>query len=151
MLIAQSASDETPYAEKLRSLMQMPVSAVGVREAIGVNVHTDLDEVCRVLAKYHLKKVPVLDDDRIVGIINRSDITRYSMEEYLAGRPEDAMYCSSDGPVCTAPADAAADAADASSDAAANTAADAPSAADVPANRAATAPSDGPADAPSSK
>ena len=110
MLIAQSASDETPYAEKLRSLMQLPVSAVGVREAIGVNVHTDLDEVCRVLAKYHLKKVPVLDDGRIVGIINRSDITRYSMEEYLAGRPEDALYCGSAGPErAVAPAEGEAD------------------------------------------
>lgn len=98
MLIAQSANDDTPYAEKLQSLMQQPVSTVGAREAISVNMHADLEEVCRLLARYHLKKVPVLDDGKIVGVINRSDITRYSMEEYLSGRPQDAVYCGTESP-----------------------------------------------------
>ena len=93
MLIAQSANDDTSYSEKLAGLMQQPVSAVGAREAISVNVHADLEEVCRMLAKYHLKKVPVLDGQRIVGIINRSDITRFSMEEYLEGHPQETVYC----------------------------------------------------------
>ena len=48
-------------------------------------------------ADNHLKKVPVMEDGKICGIINRSDITRYSMEAYLEGRPEDAVYCEGDG------------------------------------------------------
>ena len=31
----------------------------------------------------HLKKVPVLDKGEIVGVVNRSDITLYSMRTYL--------------------------------------------------------------------
>ncbi len=84
VLIATSANDTTTYDEKLEQIMHLPVSSVGVKGTIGVNIHADLEEVCRVLANNHLKKVPVIEDDHIVGVINRSDITQYSMESYLA-------------------------------------------------------------------
>jgi CBS domain-containing protein len=32
----------------------------------------------------HLKKAPVLDGDKMVGIINRSNITKYAIDQYLA-------------------------------------------------------------------
>lgn len=82
-LIATSAYENTPYDEKLNEVMGLPVVSVGAKGVIGVSVHSDLSEVCRVLANNHLKKVPVLDDGKIVGIINRSDITKYSMQSYL--------------------------------------------------------------------
>ena len=37
--------------------------------------------------------MPVLESGHIVGIINRSDITQYSMAAYLADHPERAVYC----------------------------------------------------------
>lgn len=83
-LIATSASESTPYDEKLAQIIDLPVTKVGVRDLIGVSVNSDIQEVCRVLAKNHLKKVPVLEHGKIVGVINRSDITHYSMEAYLA-------------------------------------------------------------------
>lgn len=86
VLIATSATEDTPYKEKLEHIMSLPVSTVGAKGLIAVNINSDLGEVCRVLANNHLKKVPVLDDGKIVGIINRSDITHYSMEAYLDGR-----------------------------------------------------------------
>lgn len=100
VLIATSAQDETPYNEKLEQIMKLPVTSVGVRDSIGVNIHADIGEVCRVLAQNHLKKVPVLDGGHIVGIINRSDITHYSMEAYLEGRPDEAVFCPVDGEPC---------------------------------------------------
>ncbi len=84
VLIAMSANDTSTYDEKLEQIMDLPVSEIGAKGTIGVNIHADLEEVCRVLAKNHLKKVPVIENDRIVGVINRSDITQYSMESYLA-------------------------------------------------------------------
>ena len=47
-----------------------------------------------------------MEDGKICGIINRSDITRYSMEAYLEGRPQDVAYCDDeDGKAeCEAPA-----------------------------------------------
>lgn len=79
-------SDHKDYAHKLEHLMGMKASDIGAKEIIGVSVHADLPEVCRVLGENHLKKVPVLEDGIIVGVINRSDITHFSMEKYLEER-----------------------------------------------------------------
>ena len=85
------------FARKLDELMTMPAKSIGAKGIIGVDVHADLPEVCRVLGENHLKKVPVLDEGQVVGVINRSDITHYSMEQYLAERGEEAL-AAGDGP-----------------------------------------------------
>ena len=77
------------FARKLDELMGMPAKSIGAKGIIGVDVHADLPEVCRVLGENHLKKVPVLDEGQVVGVINRSDITHYSMEQYLAERGDE--------------------------------------------------------------
>ncbi len=79
-------ADHAGFAQKLEKLMGMHASDIGAKGIIGVSIHADLPEVCRVLGENHLKKVPVLDDGVIVGVINRSDITHFSMEKYLAER-----------------------------------------------------------------
>ena len=83
------------FARKLDELMGMPAKSIGAKGIIGVDVHADLPEVCRVLGENHLKKVPVLDEGQVVGVINRSDITHYSMEQYLAERGEEALAAGS--------------------------------------------------------
>jgi EmrB/QacA subfamily drug resistance transporter len=82
-LIMASASDNSEFSEKLEHIVSQPALNVGVHKSIGVDVNTDLREVCRILSSNHLKKVPVLSGGRIVGVVNRSDITKYSMEAYL--------------------------------------------------------------------
>ena len=79
-------ADHAGFAQKLEKLMGMRASDIGAKGIIGVSIHADLPEVCRVLGENHLKKVPVLDGGVIVGVINRSDITHFSMEKYLAER-----------------------------------------------------------------
>ncbi len=79
-------ADHAGFAQKLEKLMGMRASDIGAKGIIGVSIHADLPEVCRVLGENHLKKVPVLDNGVIVGVINRSDITHFSMEKYLAER-----------------------------------------------------------------
>ncbi|WP_205408844.1 MDR family MFS transporter [Bifidobacterium lemurum] len=75
--------DRSDFGERVGRLADMKVTAIGAKGVIGVDVHAGLPEVCRVLGDNHLKKVPVLQDGRIVGVINRSNITRYSMESFL--------------------------------------------------------------------
>ena len=79
-------SDHKDYVHKLEHLMGMKASDIGAKGIIGGSAHADLPEVCRVLGENHLKKVPVLEDGIIVGVINRSDITHFSMEKYLEER-----------------------------------------------------------------
>lgn len=79
-------ADNADFARKLDALMAMPAMSIGAKGIIGVDVHVDLPEVCRVLGDNHLKKVPVMDEGHVIGVINRSDITYYSMEKYLEER-----------------------------------------------------------------
>jgi CBS domain-containing protein len=95
-LLSASAHDNETYAERLAHVMELPVTAVGIRKVICVNVNSDLGDVCSILANNHLKKVPVTQNGKIVGVINRSDITHFSMEAYMAGHPEHAVYCEED-------------------------------------------------------
>lgn len=66
--------------------MRAPVSQLATPEVIAVGVDDDMGAVARTLAEGHLKKAPVLDGDRMVGIINRSNITAYAVSAYLEGR-----------------------------------------------------------------
>ena len=88
MQTVDADASNADFARKLDALMGMPATSIGSKGIIGVDIHADLPEVCRVLGDNHLKKVPVLEDGQVVGVINRSDITHYSMEKYLEERDE---------------------------------------------------------------
>lgn len=88
VMIMQMRADEETYDEKLANLMKMNIRDIGTKGVIGIDLHTTLPQVCRILSKNHLKKVPVLHEGKIIGVINRSDITLYSMKTYLEGRDD---------------------------------------------------------------
>ncbi|MDR3308115.1 MAG: MFS transporter, partial [Coriobacteriales bacterium] len=71
------------FDEKLTSLVQLPVSEIATKHVISVDLGMDLGEICSVLVEHHLKKAPVLENGKMVGIINRSNIVRYSVTDYL--------------------------------------------------------------------
>ena len=85
MLIRSSvgSANSAGFEERLNGLMEQPVTSIAHMGIICVDIHDRLSVVCRVLGENHLKKVPVLDDGVIVGIINRSDITKFAMAQYM--------------------------------------------------------------------
>lgn len=83
VMIMQASHDNASFDEKLAALMRMNVMDVATKGVVGISRSASLPEVCRVLGDNHLKKVPVLDDGKIVGVVNRSDITLYSMQLYI--------------------------------------------------------------------
>jgi CBS domain-containing protein len=68
-ILANSRSAE----RSARDIMSAPV--VTVTEA------TEAREIARLLATYHIKRVPVLRDRKIVGIVSRADLLRAFTEE----------------------------------------------------------------------
>lgn len=76
-------SENADFDRTLREVMATPVGEVATNHVIAVSVDDDMGAVARVLADNHLKKAPVLDDGRMVGIINRSNITSHAVKEYL--------------------------------------------------------------------
>jgi CBS domain-containing protein len=57
-----------PPQRRARDVMTAPVVTVGEE--------TELREVARLLTAYRIKRVPVLRDGRIVGIVSRADLVR---------------------------------------------------------------------------
>jgi DHA2 family lincomycin resistance protein-like MFS transporter len=71
------------FDDSLTSLLQLPLAEIATKHVVSVEADMELGEVCRILSHHHLKKAPVLRDGKMVGIVNRSNITRYSLTTYL--------------------------------------------------------------------
>ncbi|MDR3363767.1 MAG: MFS transporter [Clostridiales Family XIII bacterium] len=85
-LIIESGNEN--FDEKLTQMVRLPVSEIARKHVISVNLDMDLGEICKILVEHHLKKAPVLENGKMVGIINRSNITRYSVNSYLESLAE---------------------------------------------------------------
>ena len=70
--------EKVDFDKKLNSLLDMNVSKIATKRVISVNITDDLGDVCYKLAENHLKKAPVMNGGKMVGIVNRSDITSYA-------------------------------------------------------------------------
>ena len=67
-LISRSESDRESDLTRAHQIMAAPV--------VTVSEDADLAEVAKVLTAYHIKRVPVLRDGKIVGIVSRADLVR---------------------------------------------------------------------------
>jgi CBS domain-containing protein len=83
-MIADPASPSSDFLARLRApdrtagdVMSAPV--------ITVTEDTDLAEIARLLAQHHIKRVPVVKDGRVIGIVSRADL----LCAVASPRPED--------------------------------------------------------------
>jgi DHA2 family lincomycin resistance protein-like MFS transporter len=67
----------------LGDVMQMPVKKIATRHVISVAHDASIGAACRVLIDHSLRKAPVVKDGRMVGVINLSNISHYSINAYL--------------------------------------------------------------------
>jgi CBS domain-containing protein len=52
------------------------VGEIMSREPITVAPDAPIAEACRLLAQHHIKRLPVVQDDKLVGIVGRADLVR---------------------------------------------------------------------------
>ncbi|MGP0042640.1 MAG: CBS domain-containing protein [Rhodomicrobium sp.] len=86
-LLAQGESLSPQFIESLRmpdrqarEIMSAPV--------VTVSDHTDVVEIGRLLSAHRIKRVPVLRDGRVVGIVSRADLIRaLAAQEPASGPP----------------------------------------------------------------
>ncbi len=69
--------DTESFDKKLDDLMDLNVMELATTKVISVDADFEIDEVAKVLGKKKIKKVPVLENGILVGIISRTDIIRY--------------------------------------------------------------------------
>lgn len=81
LYVNPSSLIEIGFDDRLRELMTRKVSDIARKRVITVSIGADLGKVCQVLAENHIKKAPVMDGDRMAGIINASNITKYAFRQ----------------------------------------------------------------------
>ena len=75
---------DASFDARIRELMTMPVRQIARNKIITVDVSDRFEDICRILFSNHLKKVPVMENGKMIGIINNSNITKYALNNYLA-------------------------------------------------------------------
>jgi tRNA nucleotidyltransferase (CCA-adding enzyme) len=65
--------------KKLRQSKQMaaPVKAFMTRNVVTISHDKSAVEVARLMIKHDIGRIPVIKDDKIIGIITRSDVMMY--------------------------------------------------------------------------
>lgn len=77
-------SDEVDeFKKNALSLCNKNVLEVGVKRVIKVKEEDSLVSIAEILARRNIKKVPVVRDEILVGIVSRGDVVRAVVKEFL--------------------------------------------------------------------
>ncbi|MFP7706565.1 MFS transporter [Trueperella sp. LYQ141] len=63
-------------SDRVAELKEIPIMDLAFRRVISLDKDAPLQTVCETLSDRHVKKVPVTDGDRLVGVINRTELLR---------------------------------------------------------------------------
>ena len=63
-------ADEYVYSHSLR------VDEVMTRQVVAVTEETSVDEIVRLIERHRIKRVPVIRDNRVVGVVSRANLLR---------------------------------------------------------------------------
>lgn len=74
---------DSEFEQKMNSVMDLNVLEIGTSKPITISAHSSIEDVCKLLSEADVKKAPVVDGDKVVGIITRSIITHYLARRYL--------------------------------------------------------------------
>jgi len=80
--------DTESFEKKMDDLMDLNVMDLATTKLVSVEADYDIDEAAKVLGDKKIKKVPVLENGKLVGVITRSDILRYILGRSLQHKEE---------------------------------------------------------------
>jgi DHA2 family lincomycin resistance protein-like MFS transporter len=84
--MTESRSDD--FGQAVADVMRLPVAELAIRHVVSLASATDLSEASKILTDHHLRKAPVCDHGRLVGVVNRSNITLHAVRTYFDQRAE---------------------------------------------------------------
>ena len=76
-------------------LLQEPVSEIMSKHVRTCPPETELDELMRMMTKGRFRHVPVVDGDRLVGIVSIGDVVKHRIDELQGERDQLQAYISS--------------------------------------------------------
>jgi len=75
--------DESTVEERCSGLLAKPVLEIASRKKIYAEADWDIDEAADLFRREKVKKIAVLEDGRVVGVISESAIIRYLLRTLL--------------------------------------------------------------------
>ena len=82
-LVTGLAKNELPQSD-FASLMDENVLAIATHTVCSVSPSDDVERLCELFGRRQFKKVPVVEDGKLSGVVNRSRLARKALESYLA-------------------------------------------------------------------
>lgn len=76
-------NDHAEFENKLHDIMDLNVLEIGNDKQITIPLGTSSEDICKLLSAAGVKKVPVVDGEKVVGIISRSAVTHYLERRFL--------------------------------------------------------------------
>ena len=68
---------------QIMEMLDRPVKDLMTKDVITVDEETSLAKISQILSRRKFKKLPVVDGQKLVGVINRSDVIGYLVKEFL--------------------------------------------------------------------
>lgn len=75
--------DSESFDQKMEDLLKINVMELATTKIIFAEPDEYVDEVARTLGKKKIKKLPVVDNGKLVGVISRHNIIRYIISYHL--------------------------------------------------------------------
>lgn len=73
--------DNAEFVSKSKELLHKNVLEIATRHTITVELRTSLADICQLFYEHKLSKIPVTQNDILVGTISRGDTMRYLMKQ----------------------------------------------------------------------
>lgn len=81
LFVHSDSFEKIEFNTALKKILDRKVSSLHQKNVVTVNVSDDLNEVCYRLVNYKVKKAPVIQDGKMIGIINCSNIIKYMVSK----------------------------------------------------------------------
>lgn len=75
--------DNTSFEDKVQDLMEMKAMEIATSKVVSIDSEDSVDDAARMLSRRRIKKVPVLNNGVLVGVVSRSMIIRHIMQNMI--------------------------------------------------------------------
>lgn len=75
--------DDEEFEGRVRKILDLNILDIARKKVIKVSQDEEIENIAAILAKKHIKKLPVEHNGVLVGIISRGDVIRHSFKTIL--------------------------------------------------------------------
>lgn len=75
--------DDEEFEDRLHKILDLNILDIAKRKVIKVSQDEEIEDIAAILAKKHIKKLPVEHNGVLVGIISRGDVIRHCFRSIL--------------------------------------------------------------------